>query len=162
MSDSDMLSTCFWFSGDGMDAARFYVSLLPNSELLTEAPPGCSPLIVRFRLVGVPYQILNGGPMYPQTPAASILVHTDDQEETDRLWNALVDNGGEPGRCGWLKDRWGLSWQIVPRALGRWLMSDDREGAARVAQAMQAMCNLNIATLQEAFEATAHGEQGTD
>ena len=111
--------TCLWFDGRGREAAEFYVSLLPDSAI--EAPyrpaPDAPPLVVEFTLAGTPYMILNGGPQYPHTPTASISVPTRDQEETDRLWAALTADGGRESRCGWLVDRYGVSWQIVPEAL---------------------------------------------
>lgn len=108
-------------------------------------------MIVAFSLAGAPYQILNGGPHYRPTPAASIVVTTRDQPETDRLWDALTANGGKAGQCGWLTDRWGLSWQIVPEALLRLLGAPDRAGAGRVQAAMMQMGKIDIAALEAAF-----------
>jgi predicted 3-demethylubiquinone-9 3-methyltransferase (glyoxalase superfamily) len=115
-----------WFASHGIDAARFYVSLIPDSRLLTAATGEDSPLIVDFNLAGVPYRILNGGPRYKLNPACSIAVTTHSQAETDRLWQALCADGGEKSRCGWLIDRWGVSWQIVPLALFTMLGAADR------------------------------------
>ena len=146
--------TCLWFEKDGLEAGRFYTGLVPNSQLDTDAPEGSNPIIVAFSLGGVPYQILNGGPHHRLTPAASIVVTTRDQPETDQLWDALTANGGEPGRCGWLTDRWGLSWQIVPEALPRFLGASDRAAAGRAQAAMMQMSKINIAALEAAFNAS--------
>ncbi len=143
--------TCFWFNGGGLDAARLYVSLLPDSRIegTFTAKPGDPPLVIDFTLLGTPYQILDAGPMYPLTPAASISVLTEDQAETDRLWAALLE-GGTESRCGWLTDRWGLSWQIVPQALRRLLDHEDRALAGRVTQAMLGMGKIDVAALEAA------------
>lgn len=150
MSHDASVRTCFWFAHGGLEAAKFYVSLLPNSQLECDASEP-EPLVVPFRLAGAPYQILNGGPHYSLNPAASILVTTADQSETDRLWNALIADGGQESRCGWLIDRWGLSWQIVPAVLPSLLGAADRVAADRVMQAMFGMKKLDIAALDRAF-----------
>jgi predicted 3-demethylubiquinone-9 3-methyltransferase (glyoxalase superfamily) len=146
--------TCLWFEQGGLEAARFYTGLVANSVLETDAPEGSDPIIVAFSLDGVPYQILNGGPHHRLTPAASIVVSTRDQPETDHLWQALAENGGAPGRCGWLTDRWGLSWQIVPEALPRLLGASDRAAAGRAQAAMMEMGKIDIAALEAAFNAS--------
>lgn len=147
--------TCFWFDGNGHEAAAFYVSLLPGSRIENEVRPDPAgpPLVVEFTLAGTPYMVLNGGPMFWLNEAASLSVLTEDQAETDRLWAALTADGGEASRCGWLKDRFGLSWQIVPKALPR-LLAQGGPGAARVQQAMLAMGKIEIAALEAAFTAT--------
>ena len=116
MTATPKVRTCLWFDSRGEEAARFYVSLLPDSriETVSRPDPDGPALTVDFTLAGAPYQVLNGGPMYPQTPAASISVLTKDQAETDALWSALLADGGKAGQCGWLTDRFGVSWQIVP------------------------------------------------
>lgn len=149
--ESVEIRTCLWFDRGGLEAARFYTSLLPDSLLETEVTDGVEPLLVAFSLAGVPYSILNGGPHYVLSPAASISVTTESQAETDRLWDALTAEGGQESRCGWLIDRWGVSWQIVPRALLGMLGSEDREAAARAQRAMLAMSKIDIAALQAAF-----------
>ena len=158
MSRKSKVRTCLWFDGQGEEAAQLYVSLLPDSrvESVHRIGPDGSALIVEFTLAGVPYMTLNGGPHYKLTPAASVSVLTEDQEETDRLWNALLDGGGREQQCGWLVDRFGLSWQICPEVLPEMLASEDRAAAARVQDAMMKMVKLDIAVLQEAFE----GENG--
>jgi len=140
--------TCLWYDTDGLAAARCYVSLIPGSEI--EGHPSADAVVVNFILAGTPYQALNGGPIHAQTPAASISVLTEDQAETDRLWAALTAGGSE-SRCGWLVDRWGVSWQIVPRRLPVLLGGDDPAGAARVQQAMLHMAKIDIATLEAAY-----------
>lgn len=107
-------------------------------------------MIIDFTLAGTPYQILNGGPQHRQTEAASILVLAEDQAEADRLWFALTADGGAEGRCGWLKDRWGLSWQIVPKAVPALLGSEDREAAGRAMQALMGMTKIDAAALEAA------------
>ena len=158
MSRKTKVRTCFWFDSQGEEAAEFYVSLLPDSrvESVHRTGPDGPALIVEFTLAGAPYMTLNGGPHYKLTPAASVSVLTEDQEETDRLWSALLDGGGREQQCGWLVDRFGLSWQICPEVLPEMLASEDRAAAARVQDAMMKMVKLDIAVLQEAFE----GEHG--
>lgn len=146
--------TCLWFDGNGEEAANFYVSLLPDSRVESLFRPAANgpPLIVDFTLDGAPYQALNGGPHFKFTEAASISVLTKDQTETDRLWTALTANGGSESQCGWLKDRYGLSWQIVPEALPRFLTDPDRTAADRAMKAMLAMKKIDIAAVEAAFK----------
>ena len=155
MSSTHSVRTCLWFAAGGYAAACRYVSLIPNSAVETPAPDqgAPEPMVVHFHLNGAPYTILNGGPHHRLSPAASIVVTTPDQAETDRLWAALTE-GGAPGRCGWLVDRDGLSWQIVPEALPRLLGAADRAAAGRAMQAMLRMGKLEIAAL----EAASRGE----
>lgn len=152
MEETTSVTTCLWFESHGIDAARFYVSLIPNSRLMTQAAADESPMIVEFTLAGVPYRILNGGPRYQLSPACSIAVTTHSQAETDRLWDALCADGGEESRCGWLIDRWGVSWQIVPHALMEMLGAADRAAAARASEAMLRMSKIDVAALQAAFD----------
>lgn len=154
---SDKVRTCLWFQADGAEAASFYTELIANSAVEDQfgrAQDG-GPLIINFHLDGVPYQILNGGPTYALSPAASIAVMTEDQAETDRLWNALVADGGKESRCAWLVDRFGVSWQIVPRALPKLIGGPDRDGAARATRAMMSMSKIDIATLEAAYRGDA-------
>lgn len=157
MDDAVKVRTCLWFEEGGFEAATFYVSLLPGSFLETPPPadPSFPPVVVEFTLAGTPYMILNGGSHYRLTPAASIAVRTVDQQETDRLWDALVADGGEESRCGWLVDRFGVSWQLVPEVLVRFLADEDREAAGRVQRAMLKMDKIEISVLEEAFEGVA-------
>ena len=156
MTHRSKVRTCLWFESRGLDAAEFYVSLLPWSAIDAVHPHGNpdDPMIVEFTLHGSPMMILTAGPMFKPTPAASISVLTKDQDETDRLWSALVADGGEPGRCGWLTDRWGVSWQIVPEALPRLLGAPDRAAAGRAHAAMMQMSKIDIAALEAAFNAS--------
>lgn len=154
MSERPKVRTCLWFDGTGEEAAEFYVSVLPDShvETVSRAEPGKPALIVELSLCGTPYRFLNGGPHFKLSPATSIAVRTADQAETDRLWSALLADGGEEGRCAWLTDRFGVSWQIVPDALPRMLGDDDREAAGRAMQAMMTMNKIDIAALEAAFQ----------
>jgi predicted 3-demethylubiquinone-9 3-methyltransferase (glyoxalase superfamily) len=147
--------TCLWFDGAAEDAARFYVTLIPDSRIdATLRPDANGPaLIIDFTLGGTAFQALNGGPQYTLNEAASISVLTEDQAETDRLWNALIADGGQESRCAWLKDRFGVSWQIVPKALPRCLADPDRAAAMRAMQAMLTMSKIDVAKLEAAFSA---------
>lgn len=146
--------TCLWFEKAGLEAADYYVSLLPESKVEATFQNGATgePMIVEFTLAGAPFMILNGGPTYKLTPAASISILTKTQEETDRLWNALLAGGGREQRCGWLVDRYGVSWQIVPEALPRLMNSGDPVAAQRVIGAMMKMVKLDIAALEAAHD----------
>jgi len=143
--------TCLWYDGQAEQAADFYVSLIPGSriESVSRRPDDGSALVVEFTLGGAPFQALNGGPAFHFTEAASVVVMTEDQAETDRLWAALSDGGSE-SRCGWLQDRYGLSWQIVPRTLVRLLSDPDRKAAERAMNAMFGMKRIDIAALEAA------------
>ena len=159
MTATPKVRTCLWFDSRGEEAARFYVSLLPDSriETVSRPDPDGPALTVDFTLAGAPYQVLNGGPMYPQTPAASISVLTKDQAETDALWSALVADGGDAGQCGWLTDRFGVSWQIVPEPLLEMLGAPDRAAAERAKQAMLKMGKIEIAALEAAYRGESEG-----
>jgi predicted 3-demethylubiquinone-9 3-methyltransferase (glyoxalase superfamily) len=144
--------SCLWSDGKALEAARFYVSLLPDSRIdgVFRPRPDGPELVVDFVLAGTPYQALNGGPQHPFTEAASISVSTRDQAETDRLWEALLADGGAPKACGWLADRYGLCWQIIPEALPRLLADPDPAASARVMQAMMGMIKIDIAGIEAA------------
>jgi len=153
--------TCLWFDhGQAEEAAQLYTSLIPNSEITnvsrspadTPSGPEGMVLTVDFTLGGVPYQGLNGGPEFKFNEAASIAVVCDDQAEVDRLWDALIANGGEPSVCGWLKDRFGLSWQIFPRRLNELLTDSDPERARRAMEAMLKMTKIETAELEAAAD----------
>lgn len=151
--------TCLCLESRGLEAAEYYVALLPWSAIdavLAQGNPD-DPMIVEFTLHDAPMMIMSGGPPYKLSPAASISVLTKDQDETDRLWSALVSDGGATGRCGWLTDRWGVSWQIVPEALPRFLSASDRVAAGRAMSAMMAMTKIDIGALDAAFH-EAEGE----
>ena len=145
--------TCLWFDDQIENAANFYVSLMPDSiiENTVQPDPDGRPLVIEFTIGGTPFMLLNGGPMFTHSEAASISVLTEDQDETDRLWSALTADGGGEGQCGWLKDRYGVSWQVVPKTMPRLLSDPDREAAGRVMQAMMTMQKIDIAALQTAF-----------
>ncbi|MBV7330425.1 VOC family protein [Chloroflexi bacterium TSY] len=144
------VSTCLWFNGNGVEAAQFYTSLIPNSSIKTDLTTNEAPLIVEFTLDDVPYQALNGGPNFQFNEAASIVVETEDQAETDKLWQALTADGGQESMCGWLKDKFGLSWQIVPRPVIKLLNSDDKASAERAMNAVLTMKRLVIADIEKA------------
>ncbi|MBK8457957.1 MAG: VOC family protein [Phyllobacteriaceae bacterium] len=150
--------TCLWMNNQGEEAANFYVALIPDSRIETvgrypegseHGTPG-SAMVVDFTLAGTPYQILNGGPMFPLSEAVSISVRTKDQAETDRLWAALIADGGAESQCGWLKDRFGLSWQIVPEPAIA-LLSGPK--ASKVWPALMRMRKIDIAALEKAAAA---------
>ena len=148
---------CLWFDKDAHDAARFYAATFPDSEVTAvhKAPadyPGGKKgevLTVEFTVVGIPCLGLNGGPTFKRSEAFSFQIATDTQEETDRYWNAIVGNGGEESACGWCKDRWGLSWQITPRALMEGLAAGGSE-AKRVFGAMMPMTKIDVAAIEAA------------
>lgn len=144
--------TCLFFREKGEDAAAFYASVVPGSrvESLHRPDPNGPVLVAQFTLAGTPYMILNGNPDVQPSHLTSISVLTDDQAETDRLWNALLADGGEEGRCGWLKDRFGVHWQIVPKALPKLMHSGDPASAGRVTAALMGMKKIDIAGLEAA------------
>ncbi len=152
------IAPCLWFDGKAEEAASLYVSLLPDSRIdrINRSPvdtPSCPAggvLTVEFTLAGRPHIALNGGPQFSFTEAVSLSVLCDTQAEVDRLWDALTANGGQPGPCGWLKDRYGLSWQIVPRRGLELFFGPDRERGARAMNAMMEMSKLDIAALEAA------------
>ncbi|MGA7804885.1 VOC family protein [Bradyrhizobium sp.] len=154
------ISPCLWFDGEAEQAAAFYVSLLPDSGIDTvqkntvDSPAGKagSVLVVEFTLAGQRFMALNGGTRFEYTHAVSFKIDCTDQAEVDRLWDKLISGGGQPERCGWLRDRFGLYWQIVPTALPKYLGGDDRAGAQRAMQAMLQMTKLDIAALERAYE----------
>lgn len=153
MTEAPKLATCLWFDGQAEEAAALYTGLIPGSRIdrVMRLDPDGPALLVEFTLGGAPFQALNGGPRYRLTEAASISVRTADQAETDRLWAVLTADGGSEGQCGWLKDRFGLSWQIVPEALPRLLAAPDRDAAGRALQAMLGMRKIDIAALEASF-----------
>lgn len=150
------VKTFLWYDTGAREAAEFYVSLLPNSRVVrTDGFGDGSLFVVTFELDGVEYIAFDGGPMFPHTEAASLAVFCEDQAEVDRLWDALTADGGEPSQCGWLKDRWGLSWQIIPTVLFELQRDPDRERAMRANQAMLTMTKIDIAALYAAADASA-------
>ena len=149
---------CLWFNGTAEEAARFYARTFPDSAVTAvHRAPGDYPagkqgqvLTVEFTVVGVSCLGLNGGPAFTHSEAFSFQIITEDQAETDRYWNAIVDNGGVESECGWCKDRWGLSWQITPRVLLEAVASHDQASAKRAFQAMMEMKKIDIAAIEAA------------
>ncbi|MDO1528557.1 VOC family protein [Fulvimonas sp. R45] len=149
---------CLWYDGNALDAATFYAKTFPDSAVgAVHRAPGDYPagkqgnvLMVEFTVMGIPCLGLNGGPGVPHTDAFSFQVATDDQAETDRLWNAIIDHGGQPSACGWCRDKWGLSWQITPRALTAAVTDPDPAAAKRAFDAMMGMTRIDIAAIEAA------------
>lgn len=153
------ITPCLWFDGQAEQAAGFYVSVFPNSRVTAvsrygEAGPGPagSVMTVAFELDGQAFTGLNGGPMFQFTEAVSLVVNCGTQAEVDHTWDRLLEGGGQPGRCGWLKDRFGLSWQVVPTALPEMLRDADPARSQRVMAALMQMGKLDIARLRQAHE----------
>jgi len=151
---------CLWFDGGAEAAARFYAETFPDSTVsAVRRAPGDYPdgeagdvLTVEFTVCGIPCIGLNGGPQFTPSEAFSFQIATEDQEETDRLWNAIVGNGGEESMCGWCKDAWGVSWQITPRALSEAMLAGG-DAAARAFEAMMSMRKIDIAAIEAAVAA---------
>ena len=149
---------CLWYDGTALDAATFYAKTFPDSAVgSVMRAPGDYPagkegnvLTVEFTLMGIPCLGLNGGPGVEHSMAFSFQIATDDQAETDRLWTAIIDNGGEASQCGWCKDKWGLSWQITPRALTAAIVDPDPAASKRAFQAMMTMGKIDIAAIEAA------------
>ena len=153
------LTTVLWVDkGEGRRAAEFWTSLFPDSHLGTvDAAPGDYPggsegddLVVHFTLLGQSFMALAGGPNFKPNESVSFMIDTEDQDETDRLWNAITGNGGAESECGWCKDRWGFSWQITPRALTKGMADPDPAARKRVFDAMMTMRKIDIATIEAA------------
>jgi predicted 3-demethylubiquinone-9 3-methyltransferase (glyoxalase superfamily) len=152
---------CLWYNGAALDAATFYAQTFPDSAVGTvyrapaDYPDGKQGdvLTVEFTVLGIPCLGLNGGSAFKHNEAFSFQIATDDQDETDRLWRAIVENGGQESACGWCKDKWGLSWQITPRALIAAMADPDQAAAKRAFEAMMGMIKIDIA----AIEAARHG-----
>jgi predicted 3-demethylubiquinone-9 3-methyltransferase (glyoxalase superfamily) len=147
-----------WFDNQAEEAMNFYVSIFENSKIghcarYGDAGPGPKGAVMTasFTLAGVEFMALNGGPMFKFTPAISLFVHCDTQQEVDHLWDALIADGGKPSQCAWLTDKYGVSWQIVPKLLGQLLGSPDREKAGRAMKAMMQMSKIDTAKLQQAY-----------
>ena len=151
-------TVCLWYDGTAEEAARFYAETFPDTRVTgVHRAPGDYPdgkqgdvLTVEFTVMGIPCIGLNGGPMFKQTEAFSFQVATDDQAETDRLWNAIVNNGGQESECGWCKDKWGVSWQITPRVLTEAFTGSDRAAAKRAFEAMMTMKKIDVAKIEAA------------
>lgn len=141
------ITTFLWFDGQAEQAAKFYTSLFENSRVVQ-----VTPMVVTFELAGLRYLALNGGPKFKFNEAISLMVSCETQEEVDRLWSKLIADGGAPSQCGWLKDKFGLSWQIVPTVLMELMGDSDPQKAGRVGQAMMGMGKLDIAALKRAHK----------
>jgi predicted 3-demethylubiquinone-9 3-methyltransferase (glyoxalase superfamily) len=144
-----------WFDSQAEAAMNLYVSIFPRSKVLSVHRAQGRVMSVEFELEGQRFMALNAGPQFTFTEAISFFVGCDTQDQIDDLWTKLTADGGAPGRCGWLKDRFGLSWQIIPRSLGRMLGDPDPATAKRVMDAMLQMSKLDIAALQQARDGTA-------
>jgi predicted 3-demethylubiquinone-9 3-methyltransferase (glyoxalase superfamily) len=159
MAYAQKVSTCLWFDTEAEAAARFYVSLFENSRITAlsrygkgaRMPEG-TVLVVTFELAGTEFMALNGGPLFPFTEAMSMAVHCDTQGEIDRLWDALTAEGGKAVQCGWLKDRFGLSWQIAPARIRDMMRDADQTKADRALAAVMTMVKIDIAALEAAYE----------
>ncbi|MEO5708091.1 MAG: VOC family protein [Alteraurantiacibacter sp.] len=150
---------CLWYEKDALEAAQFYSATFPDSAVGTCArAPSDNPstpegalLTVEFTVMGLPVLGLNGGPHFKQSEAFSFSIITEDQAETDRYWNAIVDNGGQESQCGWCKDRWGVSWQITPRVLMELYDNPDPAAQKRAFDAMMQMQKIDVATIEAAL-----------
>jgi predicted 3-demethylubiquinone-9 3-methyltransferase (glyoxalase superfamily) len=154
------ITTFLWFDDNAEEAMNLYVSLFKNSEVLKvarygDAGPGQKGKVMtgKFQLEGQEFMALNGGPLFPFTEAISLFVHCETQEEVDALWTKLTANGGKESQCGWLKDRFGLSWQIIPTALGTLMGDKNPKKSAAVMQAMLKMKKIDIKGLEKAYNA---------
>lgn len=155
---SDKITICLWFAREAEEAAAFYAGLFPGSEVTrVQRAPADSPgnkagevLTADFTLAGRGFMALNGGERAPESHAMSLSVACADQAEVDRIWDGLLAHGGTPIQCGWIRDRWGHSWQIVPEALPRLMADPDRAKARRVMEAMLKMVKLDVAALEAA------------
>ena len=161
MPTGQRITPCLWFETEALEAAEFYASVFPNSTVVsvlkapadTPGPKAGSVLLVQFDLAGQDYQALNGGRHEAFNDAVSLSVSCEDQAEVDRLWSALTADGGRPVACGWLKDKYGLSWQIVPRRLPELLADPDPDRAKRAMEAMMTMVKIDVAAIEAAAEA---------
>jgi predicted 3-demethylubiquinone-9 3-methyltransferase (glyoxalase superfamily) len=156
------ITTCIWYDHAAEEAANFYTGLFPDGRITSvQRTPADTPsnkagevIVVGFELMGQKFIGLNGGPIFPHTEAVSFQIHTDDQQETDRLWNAIVGNGGAESMCGWCKDKWGVNWQITPKKLIELgLQNPDRAAGKRVMDAMMTMNKIDIAAIEAAANA---------
>lgn len=153
------ITPCLWFDGEAEQAAKWYISLFADSRIVRTTrwgangvfPEGTA-LTVDFELGGRPFTALNGGPEFHFDEAISFVIEVADQSENEQVWEILTTDGGREGQCGWLTDRFGISWQVAPTLMATWLTSGDADGIARVMQAMMPMTKLDIPALQAAFE----------
>ena len=154
------ITPCLWFDGNAEEAANFYITLLPDSRIRSvQLSPADNPstpegavLVVEFTLAGQDFMGLNGGPQFKFSEAVSFIIDCEDQAEVDRLWDALTADGGKPVQCGWLQDRFGLSWQITPRELPKLLADPDPDRARRAMQELMGMVKIDVAALRKAAD----------
>jgi predicted 3-demethylubiquinone-9 3-methyltransferase (glyoxalase superfamily) len=160
------ITPCLWFDTQAEEAAKFYCSIFKNSKITevsrfpeagqeVHGKPVGSVMVAAFEINGQPFTALNGGPQFKFDEAISFQVACDNQDEIDYFWSKLTEDGGEPGPCGWLKDKFGVSWQVFPSALPKWLMDSDRAKAARVMNAFMKMKKFDIATLEQVYAGQA-------
>jgi predicted 3-demethylubiquinone-9 3-methyltransferase (glyoxalase superfamily) len=164
MATVQKLTTCLWFDGNAEEAARFYVSVFKNAKLgrishypnegqdVHQQPEG-KVLVVEFEIEGQKFIGLNGGPQFKLSEAVSFVVNCDSQAEIDHYWEKLTADGGQPSQCGWLRDKFGLSWQVTPSKIGDWITAADKQKSARVFAEVMKMGKLDLATLEQAFAA---------
>ena len=153
------LTTCLWFDGQAREAANFYASIFPDSSVAdnwiapTETPGNQqgSEVLVNFTIFGQSFLALNGGPQFPHSEAISFQIPCADQGEIDKYWELLTKDGGQEGQCGWLKDKFGISWQVVSGEMGKYLGGSDPEGAQRATQAMLAMKKIDLVAMEKAY-----------
>lgn len=152
LTTSPKITPFLWFNNNAEEAITFYCTLFEDSAMLGVSRQSDGSFFTgTFKLAGQTFMALNGGPMFQFNESVSLFVNCRDQEEVDRLWNAFLDNGGTSSQCGWLKDKFGLSWQIIPERLGQLLHSDDKAASTRAMQAMLKMKKLDVAELEKAF-----------
>lgn len=154
------IAPCLWFDGNAEEAVNYYVSVFDDSKILhvdrfsdVGPDPDAPVVFIEFQINGQPFQAINGGPEFPFSEAVSFAIECADQAEVDHFWDKLTADGGAPSECGWLKDKYGVSWQVVPRMLNELLRDADRERAGRVMRRMLQMSKLDVAELQAAYEA---------
>ncbi|TVZ41370.1 2-polyprenyl-6-hydroxyphenyl methylase/3-demethylubiquinone-9 3-methyltransferase [Alteromonadaceae bacterium 2753L.S.0a.02] len=160
MTTSAKNTICLWYDKDAEAAAQFYANIFPDSRVdEVHRAPGDYPsgkegdvLTVNFTVLGIPCMGLNGGPAFQHNEAFSFQVATEDQDETDRYWNAIIENGGQESACGWCKDKWGISWQITPVALTKAIASSDRAASKRAFESMMQMTKIDVAVIEAAFK----------
>lgn len=165
MATLSKISPCLWFDGEAEAAANYYTTIFPNSRIVSvdrspaDTPSGPKDMVltVNFSLAGQTFLALNGGPDFKFNEAISFAIDCADQVEVDRYWDALIAGGGEPSVCGWLKDPFGVSWQVIPRQLPEMLQSPDREAARRAMEAMLKMTKIEVEELEAAFSAVPAG-----
>ena len=159
MTTSKHLTTCLWFNNNAREAAEYYVQVFADSRMLSNwvtpvETPGNQPqteVTVEFEIFGQKFMALNGGDMFKHSEAVSFVIPCSNQAEVDHYWNRLIDDGGQASQCGWLKDKFGVSWQVVPNGMGQFLGGPDAAGRARATAAMLQMTKLDLAALEAAY-----------